>query len=1202
MLVISRRRMWLSIALALVMTVASAGAAIGQGPVGRGAGVSLAALASQLLTANPGSHLDYHRGTGYARFFGLDQRAVMHAASRNASQSLSPEAAGADFLAAYGPLFGADGSASALVLTGKESPGPSRSVLTYEQRIAGLPVIGGELRLQVVGGTVVAANGELAPSGPESPSATISATLAGQRALEAVGKAHGLALDSLSSSEPELAYYCPALLGPGPAQTRLVWHMEVTSADVAWLRELVLVDAHLGNIALHFNQLPTGKDRQTYDAHSSASLPGTLVRSEGQGPVGTPADADRAHDYAGLVYDFYFNRFGRDSLDGNGMTLISTVRYCPSGGPCPYDNAFWDGSQMVYGEGMVADDVVGHEMTHAVTQYTSRLFYYYQSGAINEAISDIFGELFDQEYGVNSPGDKWLIGEDLPGGAIRNMSNPPQYSQPDRMSSPYYSCDLLFTDNGGVHVNSGVLNKAAYLISDGGAFNGYAISGLGLDKTARIFYELETHLLTSASDYADVHDLLPQACLNLEAGGVTTGADCGEVAKAVNATEMDSLPALCAVPEAEACPAGATCSDLFHDDLENPASGNWATHLLQGAYDEWYYPQNPNPYPGWDPTYATSGSYNFWGYDQTGVAIYDIAMTRDVALPAGQPSYLRFNQAYDFEVSGGYFCDGGVVEYSTDHGLTWHDAGSLFDANGYGGTLYHPYWRAYTANPLAGRQAFVGTSYGYTSSRLNLSRLAGSQVRFRFVIATDYGGGGYGWFIDDIAFFTTGPAPTVTTTPQTPEATASPPPTALPTSTPTPTPTPIRRFLPLVRRNWAGARLPNDPAFAQQWNLTDARMPAAWAYSVGENGPIVAVCDTGADLQHPDLVGNLVPGYDFVSSNPAAQDDNGHGTHVAGIIGAVGNNAIGVSGINWRARLMPVKILGSDGSGDSVTAWLGIRWAVDQGAKVINLSFGTPYPDPLLQDAVSYALAKGVVVVAAAGNVYAGSDITMGGPCYPAAYPGVLGVGATDSNDAVAWFSNQAAFVDVTAPGVSVLSTVLRRPGYSDYGLMSGTSMAAPHVAGLAALLLAANPRLSQSGVTNLITATARDMGAPGWDPAYGNGLIDAGRAIGGAMGATTSLSGPQAWPMSAGPALLPQALPREGSYRPGVVVLRISDRVSWPSLARSGLAADAVADQVAPGLIQLRVPPGGEMSLMRELAGQPGVELVSLDYVLKAM
>jgi ketosteroid isomerase-like protein len=365
-------------------------------------------------------------------------------------------------------------------------------------------------------------------------------------ALGLAMKSYKLSPGALTVIEPELWIYDSDLLGaPGLQRPTLVWRMDVESAanDV---RELVLVDAKLGTVALHFNQVADARDRRVCDNNSTigvsdACTADRYVRVEGQGPTGN-ADIDQVYDYTGNTYDFYKNRFGRDSLDAKGMALFSTVRYCPDYFNCPFQNAYWNGKQMVYGQGVGADDVDGHELTHGVTQYESGLFYYYQSGAINESLSDVFGELIDL---TNGRGDdstyvRWDIAEDSSLGTIRNMMDPTFYLNPDKMTSYFYVTGD--SDNGGVHSNSGVNNKAAALMVDGGSFNGKTITGLGIDKTAKIYYEVETNLLTSGSDYQDLYNALQQACANLVGSGGITSTDCQQVKNTVDATEMN-IPA-----------------------------------------------------------------------------------------------------------------------------------------------------------------------------------------------------------------------------------------------------------------------------------------------------------------------------------------------------------------------------------------------------------------------------------------------------------------------------------------------------------------------------------------------------------------------------------------------------------------------------------------------------------------------------------
>jgi Thermolysin metallopeptidase, alpha-helical domain len=336
------------------------------------------------------------------------------------------------------------------------------------------------------------------------------------------------------------------------------------------------------------------------------------------------------------------------------------------------------------------------------------------------------------------------------------MENPPAFGDPDRMTSANYFGGT--SDRGGVHTNSGVNNKAAFLMTDGGTFNGQTITGLGIDKVARICYEVETHLLTFASDYADLGSALQQACTNLVGTGGITAADCTQVQKTVLATEMATDPPAAPAPEAPTCDSGSP-NNLFFDNLENPASRNW-THSAAVGTDRWFYPATPNPF-NFDATYATSGTKNFWGYDQPATSDIRMAMTSSVAIPPS--AFLRFNHAYSFEGLTTHY-DGGVVEYSTDNGATWNDAGPLFTDNGYNGTITNGF-----GNPLAGRQAFTGVSHGYYSSRADLSALAGQNVRFRFRIGTDSSVDAFGWFIDDVRIYTCGgssppAAPTVTGT------------------------------------------------------------------------------------------------------------------------------------------------------------------------------------------------------------------------------------------------------------------------------------------------------------------------------------------------------------------------------------------------------------------------------------------------------
>lgn len=325
--------------------------------------------------------------------------------------------------------------------------------------------------------------------------------------------------------------------------------------------------------------------------------------------------------------------------------------------------------------------------------------------------------------------------------------------------------------------------------------------------------------------------------------------------------------------------------------------------------------------------------------------------------------------------------------------------------------------------------------------------------------------------------------------------------------------------------NFAFAVTPNDPDYSQQWGLTQMNLPEAWECTKGKSSVVVAVVDSGADLNHPDLAGNLIAGRDLIdlSANGlnngdvitisgqqwmieddvlvpdgSPNDRTGHGTHVAGTIGALSNNNTGVTGVAWGCSVMPVKGLFrvrrlSDnrvtGVGTDADIAAAITWAANNGAHIINMSLGGPN-GTAKQNAINFAISQGCLCVAAMGN-----DNTST-PSYPAAYPGVLAVGAVDNTNSRAWFSNFGGHISVVAPGVNIRST------YWDdtYDNLDGTSMASPHVAGLAALLKSADSSLTASQIKTIIEETATPLKDNTADPIpndqYGYGLVNAKKAL----------------------------------------------------------------------------------------------------------
>jgi serine protease len=284
---------------------------------------------------------------------------------------------------------------------------------------------------------------------------------------------------------------------------------------------------------------------------------------------------------------------------------------------------------------------------------------------------------------------------------------------------------------------------------------------------------------------------------------------------------------------------------------------------------------------------------------------------------------------------------------------------------------------------------------------------------------------------------------------------------------------------------------PNDPLRSQQWAITKTTFGALWPGLVGA-GVTIAVVDTGVDASHPDLAGRVLPGCRFLGTTNTgalgANDDHGHGTHVAGIAAALTNNGRGIEGAAPGVRILPVKVLDQNGQGYSSNIANGIVWATNNGAQVINMSLGGPSSSNAMAAAIAYARSRGVTVVAAAGN----SALAGNAPLYPGATPGVIGVAAVDQNLAHASFSNTGSYVDLAAPGVGIISTL---PG-GTYASWNGTSMATPFVAAAAAIVKAARPACTPDGIQARLELGATDLGAPGRDTVFGLGLVNPLRAL----------------------------------------------------------------------------------------------------------
>jgi len=767
------------LSLCLVLGVVAEAAAAPVAPVISGA---VSTLGSDLDALRPSDRrilgelpatttVGVHAQTGRVRFLGgTSAKPLMRATSlRRVAQvaritgafadgALPPATAARAFLSRTAAMFGIDRPARDLTVERTARLGSRGSVVRFVQTRRGIPVLGGELIVRLDRrGSVLAVTGEALPATDSvDMGGRVTVSTARRTAAAWLARDAGVRAASVTTrSEGRTILDQRILGGPSMPAPRLVWSIDTrtnVAADGMPAHSQVLVDARSGAVLETIGRVETGLERRICDFKSRRRADfecrGPYARVEGQGSTNV-GQVNDAYRLMGVVDAFYRSRFGRDGLDDDGERMVATVRYC-SLIQCPLANAFWEWGpqQVTFGNGWAsADDIVGHEFTHGVLDHEARLFYSYQSGALNEGFADIFGEFIDLTYGGgrDTSGTRWLIGEDLPGGPVRDLQEPGRVGYPDRVRSPLYATGAY--DLGGVHINSAIAGKAAVLMTDGGSFNGYSVRALGLTKTALIEYEAMTSLLTSAADYNDLFNALQQACIDLVGTRGITFGDCRSVHQAVRATEMDLQPRSGGPRTASTCPSGTYVKTAFLDDFEDKVASKarWDSRVLHGSRDTWYYPQNPNNDADWDGTWASSGALNLFGDDPPVVTDAAMTMTKGVKLPAR--ARLRFEHGFQFDADTQRRYDGGVVEISVNGGA-WRDAKRYFVQGGYNGTIAKS-----TGNPLKGRRAFTARSRGWGASRLDLSALAGRTVRLRFRLGTDRSSGNFGWYVDDVRIY-----------------------------------------------------------------------------------------------------------------------------------------------------------------------------------------------------------------------------------------------------------------------------------------------------------------------------------------------------------------------------------------------------------------------------------------------------------------
>lgn len=765
--------------------------------------------AEKLLADKANAQISVNDNTGHARFIRLNpnsQASPRLLAKGRAVVSTSDESIA--FLRNYGSAFGISDVDAELVFVGTKRDKSGTEHNTFKQMYAGLPVFAGELKSHFnSAGEMIAFNGNFLTDIKIPTKAVISASQATRIAFNWVERdpTQAITSDNLGNKEDklgtpealfvnstELMVFRSGFLQGIVGSDHLAYEIEVAN-NAGNVREFVYVDAINGEVIDQITGIHDALDRRAYDAegaaHPGPNYEGSPFWVEGDPlPTGI-TEADNMIYASAETYDFFANAFGRDSFDAAGATMDAIFN---RGDSCP--NASWNGVYISFCPGLTSDDVTAHEWGHAYTQYTNNLIYQWQSGALNESLSDIWGETVDlinerddiafpvtlrsdgscsiHGAGLPSTDDsaRWLMGEDTSGfgGAIRDMWDPTCYGDPGKVSDAEYFCSSA--DQGGVHSNSGVPNHAFALMVDGGTYNGYSDTGLGLTKSAHIHWAAQ-NMLVASSNFADHADALETACDVLmgvdlndlvdgeSSGEMITGSDCDQVEAIVTAVELRTPPTQCgfetilAADAPALCEGNGTVETFFSEDFESaslPAGWTASSHDVAdpGTFDS----------PGWsmssDLPYGADGSFAAFGPDliagDCGVDTEAGAINLDspvIELPAGSVPHVAFTHWVATEAGW----DGGNLKLSVNGGPFVVVPAEAYSFNPYNGALNA------SDNPLGGEPAFTGADEGglagsWGQSQVDLYGLAypGDEVQLRFDLGTDGCNGVKGWYVDNV--------------------------------------------------------------------------------------------------------------------------------------------------------------------------------------------------------------------------------------------------------------------------------------------------------------------------------------------------------------------------------------------------------------------------------------------------------------------
>lgn len=603
---LGRSRVFLLVAFCALLIAGS----LATGTISFAQGTLSAEEALAQLEAASGSELvtSTRQSTGNVSFVNAAGGAVLMADDASAS----PEARALAFLQRYGSVMGIRDAARELQTVQVVPDELGMTHVRMNQFYNGLPVFGAQVVVHMNGQGITGVNGTFVPNIATATTPAISGATAVTGATEAVGAANPNV--QLASAEAGLAVYRTGLLEGYAGENRLAYNIVVEGEGV---KEQVWVDAATGKVLNRISLIHTALNRIVYTPTFDPQNPDdNIVRTEGDPPVVpgyplVPSEADDLYDFSGESYELFDFGFGRDSYDGLGATMRTVLLFNEQ---CP--NAYWNGIATNYCPGFSTDDVVAHEWGHAYTEYMNGLIYQYQSGALNEHLSDVWGETVDlhnerDEIPSNNgerpdtePGNipatqRWLVGEDLSEAArlalLRDMWNPESSPvtgpDPATVSSDNYACGT--GDGGGVHSNSGVPNHAFAILTDGKTFNGQTVNGLGIVKTTQLWYRASDVYLTPSSNFTDMADALETSCQNLlgvnlldfrtgaPSGEVLTAADCAEVAEAMLAVEMRTEPTQCeyqpilAKAAPTLCEGNLTVSPILTETWEDGTVDPW---------------------------------------------------------------------------------------------------------------------------------------------------------------------------------------------------------------------------------------------------------------------------------------------------------------------------------------------------------------------------------------------------------------------------------------------------------------------------------------------------------------------------------------------------------------------------------------------------------------------------------------------------